>query len=331
MQSKRNFFAESGIVVLNNAIPNELVLLINNTVTSSIKEYANELTCSVEDYLASVSRWAHPCMMINQFYQWIESPLMNIASAFIGQPVRLHKINIISKSAYSDLPVPCHQDISYSREDPYEFSLWLALQDVRPSDGVLEFLPCSQKEKIEPAIDFWFPNFIDNRQLSPRWQKESIRVPVRAGDVIVFDSRIWHRSAQNTSGKNRFALVTRWSRTNYQLSVEIPEKRPSAFGMWTCAKVTQSLLIQGLEKCLQQPLDSDLAATLKLCQQWLSTNEELPFTIDRYQAQKALRAVSILHYAATHHNGGDAQGKVYAHVWHSLLRPMEQWLNPLIK
>ncbi|WP_409014043.1 phytanoyl-CoA dioxygenase family protein [Arsenophonus sp.] len=46
------------------------------------------------------------------------------------------------------MPIPYHQDISYSRDDPYEFSLWLALQDVNLSDGVLEFLPYSQKIKL---------------------------------------------------------------------------------------------------------------------------------------------------------------------------------------
>ncbi|WP_334472857.1 phytanoyl-CoA dioxygenase family protein [Arsenophonus sp. PmNCSU2021_1] len=327
MQSKRSIFEETGIVVLNNAVNRELVLLINKTVTFWINTYAKELACDIGDYLKSVSRWAHPCLMTEQFYPSIETPLMDIARAFIGGSVRLHKINIISKSAYADLPVPCHQDISYSREDPYEFSLWLALQDVNLSDGVLEFLPYSQKDKIEPAVDFWSPEFIDHKHQSAKWQKNLIKVPVKMGDVIAFDSRIWHRSAKNTSGQNRFALVTRWSRSNHPLSLDIPERIPAYFGMWTCAKVTESLLKKGLEKLSQQAVDADFATIIKLWQKQLTYQKKLPFNIDTEKTTKALAGVSILHYAATYHNGGDAQGKVYAHLWYSLLRLINQWLN----
>ncbi len=327
MQSRRRSFEEKGVMVLNDAVSDKLVFCINNIVASWIKNYADELACSPEDYMKSVSRWAHPCKMTKQLYQWIESPLTNIASKFAGGSVRLHKINIISKSAYAASPVPCHQDIAYSREDPYEFSLWLALQDVSLSDGVLEFLPYSQTGIIEPAVDFWSPDFTDSRQRSPEWQKNSISVPVRTGDIIAFDSKIWHRSAPNTSGQNRFALVTRWSRTDYQLSVAIPEIRPLFFGMWTCAGITKSLLQQGLENYLQQPAAADLATILNLWQQFLISGKELPFITDSCQVQKALREVSVLNYAAAHHNGGDAQGTIYAHLWHTLLKPMVQWNN----
>lgn len=327
MRSKRLTFEEKGVVVLKGVLDHESALLIQQIITTEIKKYADELACSVADYLASVSRWAHPCTMTSQLYQWVESLLKALASEFIGESVKLHKINIISKSAQADLHVPCHQDIAYSREDPYEFSLWLALQDVGLFDGVLEFLPYSHREKIEPAVDFWFPEFMDNRQTSFLWQHSAIAVPVQMGDAIVFDSRIWHRSALNQSGRDRFALVTRWSRINYQSPTEIPERVPTSFGMWTCAQVTQSLLQRGLEKCFQHPVNADLATYLDLWQQLLIDPGKLPFDVDKLQAKKALKGVFILNHAAAQHNGGDAQGKVYAHLWHCLLHPLSQWLN----
>ncbi|MGP1925040.1 MAG: phytanoyl-CoA dioxygenase family protein [Arsenophonus sp. NEOnobi-MAG3] len=327
MQLKRSIFEETGMVVLNNAINHELILFINKIVTFWINTYAKELGCNIGDYLKSVSRWAHPSLMIDQLYPLIETPFMDIARVFIGTSVRLHKINIISKSAYADSSIPCHQDISYSREDPYEFSLWLALQDVNLSDGVLEFLRYSQKDKIEPAVDFWSPEFIDQKQQSDKWQKNLIKVPVKMGDAIAFDSRIWHRSAQNTSGKNRFALVTRWSRSNNPLFLDIPERIPAYFGMWTCAKVTESLLKKGLEKLSQQAVCTDFTTIIKLWQKQLTYQKKLPFYINTNQTKKALKLVSILNYAATYHNGGDAQGKIYAHLWYNLLRPINQWLN----
>ncbi|WP_395971434.1 phytanoyl-CoA dioxygenase family protein (plasmid) [Candidatus Arsenophonus nilaparvatae] len=106
--------------------------------------------------------------------------------------------------------------------------------------------------------------------------KNLIKVPVKMGDVIAFDSRIWHRSAKNTSGQNRFALVTRWSRSNHPLSLDIPERIPAYFGMWTCAKVTESLLKKGLEKLSQQAVDADFATIIKLWQKQLTYQKKLP-------------------------------------------------------
>ncbi|MDR5617811.1 phytanoyl-CoA dioxygenase family protein [Arsenophonus sp.] len=328
MQTKRKIFKEQGIVILNNVVSNKLVLSINKTVIFWIHRYAKELNCNIGEYLTSVSRWAYPCLMIDNISQSIKTQLINIASEFIGSTVRLHKINIISKSTYADLPIPYHQDISYSRDDPYEFSLWLALQDVNLSDGVLEFLPYSQKDKIEPAVDFWSPNFVDDKYQSAKWQKKFIQVPIKIGDIIAFDSRIWHRSEKNISGKNRFALVTRWSRSNTQLFFDIPKISPAYFGMWTCAKVTKYLLKKGLEKLLQQYLyANDFEKIIKLWQNQLTTQKSLPFNLNLDQAKKALAGVYILHYAATYHNGGDAQGRVYAHLWNSFLSPINNWIN----
>ncbi|WMY95319.1 MAG: phytanoyl-CoA dioxygenase family protein (plasmid) [Arsenophonus sp.] len=327
MESKRKTFEKTGIIVLNQIIPKELIFFINKKITFSIESYSNELNYDVKDYLKVVSRWAFPCEMIKNFLNSIELQLINIASEFIGMSVRLHKINIISKSAYSDLPIPCHQDIAYSPNDPYEFSLWLALQDVNIYDGVLEFLPCSQNDKIEPAIDFWSPDFIDRKQQSNEWKKYSIQVPVKAGDIIIFDSKIWHRSDKNRSGKYRFALVTRWSRINYKLSFDIPKKIPAYFGMWTCSKITQSLLKKGLEKLFNKTVTNDLNQIINLWQETLISRKKIPFDLNINQAQKSLKDILILNYAAIHHNGGDAQGIVYSYLWNNLLKPISKWLN----
>ncbi|WMY94681.1 MAG: phytanoyl-CoA dioxygenase family protein (plasmid) [Arsenophonus sp.] len=327
MESKRNTFKKTGIIVLNQAISKELIFFINKKINFSIETYANELNYDAKDYLKVVSRWAFPCEMIKIFLHSIKLQLINIASEFIGMPVRLHKINIISKSAYSDLPIPCHQDIAYSENDPYEFSLWLALQDVNIYDGVLEFLPCSHNNKIEPAVDFWAPDFIDKKQNSNEWKKYSIKVPVKAGDIIIFDSKIWHRSDKNISGKYRFALVTRWSRISYKSSINIPKKIPAHFGMWTCSKITQSLLKKGLEKLFNKTVTNELNKIINIWQTTLIAKKKLPFDLDINQAKKSLQEILILNYAAIHHNGGDAQGIIYSHLWKNLLNPISNWLN----
>jgi len=329
MNETKKLFQEKGFSILKNVCCHETIESITKSVQANIKYCAAELDCSLADYLSNVSRWAHPSPVIENIYSLVISLLEKKVSDFIGEKIQLAKMNIICKSAYADKPVPCHQDIAYSRENPYEFSFWLALQDVGVEDGALEFLPASHLKKIEPAIDFWQPDFVDNMNLSAHWQQNKIAVPVQAGDAIAFDSRIWHRSAQNKSGSNRFALVTRWSRIDYQPPNDIPSKIPAAFGMWNCGKVTTTLLQQGLVHCFQMAVSAELIIYIQLWQEKLAQSVKLPFAINLTRAQKALNDVGILHRAAEHHNGGDAQGIVYANLWQHLLLSLSQWLKQL--
>lgn len=328
MESLRKKFQETGFCVLKNAFPYQLIKQINQTIQTAITRYADELECSLADYLTHVSRWLHPSRLTEPLYHWIKSPLKTLAEEFIDDEVKLAKMNIISKSAHANQPVPCHQDIAYSRENPYEFSFWLALHEVNTAAGVLEFLPGSHREEIAPAVDFWDPEFVDTLQKSTRWQHQAIAVPVQTGDIIAFDSRIWHHSAYNASGEDRFALVTRWSQKSYQPPNVIPEKIPAPFGMWTCGPVTKALLKQGLATCFQPPVVSvDWTTCIALWQKKLAESKTLPFAVNGPRAQKSLKGVSILDRAATLHNGGDAQGSVYANLWRDLLQPLSEWIN----
>jgi ectoine hydroxylase-related dioxygenase (phytanoyl-CoA dioxygenase family) len=323
-------FQEKGFTILKNICATDMVEVITKSVWKNIHYCAKQLDCSIADYIGNVSRWVHPSPVTKEIYTLAVSALEKNASDFMGAKVQIAKMNIISKSAYADKPVPCHQDIAYSRESPYQFSLWLALQDVGLEDGVLEFLPESHLKAIEPAIDFWQPDFVDNMNLSEYWQQNKISTPVCAGDAIAFDSRIWHRSAENKSGSDRFALVTRWNCIDYQPPKNIPNKFPAAFGMWTCGKITETLLQQGLMHCFQINIFTDLLAYIRLWQEKLAESIQLPFSINIVAAKKALNNVYILHRAAEQHNGGDAQGIVYANLWHHFLSPLSQWLNQLM-
>jgi ectoine hydroxylase-related dioxygenase (phytanoyl-CoA dioxygenase family) len=326
MKTAKKYFQDHGYCVLNNVYPRDQIKGIYQKIIISIRKCANELNCPLENYLTSVSRWLNPSLVTESIDAFVQTSLKQIASDFIKEEVKLSKFNIISKSAYANGPVPCHQDIAYSKEAPYEFSIWLPLDDVSLKEGVLELLPNSHLGEIKPAIDFWQPDFIDTMYLSPCWQQNFISLPVQAGDAIVFDSRIWHRSAANASGRNRFALVTRWSRINYSSSCKIPDKVPAKFGMWTCGTLTESMLQQGLLHCFQLNVATDLENYIQLWQEKLKEKQP-SFLTEFEQAQKALNNLWILHKAAQLHNGGDAQGIVYPNVWCHFLNPLSQWLS----
>ncbi len=319
MKSLKADFEENGFCVLKNSLPREQLEAIYQKILRDIAKCAHELNCSLEDYLRSVSRWVHPSPVTQSLGSFVATTLKETVSHFIEEEVKLSKFNIISKSAYANGVIPCHQDIAYSKADPYEFSLWLPLQTVSVEEGPLEFLPKSHVEKIEPPVDFWAPDFVDQMFLSSDWQKNQVVVPVQLGDMIAFDARIWHRSAKNTSGLNRFAVVSRWTRHNYHPPGNIPDKVPAKFGMWTCGLLTAFLLQRGLLNCFQIERKADLSVCIPLWQEKLSQGVALPFLIDVPQAQNALKDLMILHEASRLHNGGDAQGIIYAKAWQHFL------------
>ena len=327
MKSLKADFERNGFCVLKNAVPSEQLAAIYQNTLRDISKCAHELNCSLEDYLRSASRWVHPSPVTQRLRPFVVTTLKEIASRFIGEEVKLSKFNIISKSAHANGVIPCHQDIAYSKADPYEFSLWLPLQTVTIEEGPLEFLPKSHLESIEPAVDFWGPDFVDQMFLSAHWQQNHRIVPVQIGDMIAFDARTWHRSAKNASGLNRFALVSRWTRHTYCPPDRIPDKVPAPFGMWTCGSLTASLLQRGLLNCFQIEKEADLAICISLWKEKLNQGATLPFLIDVSEAQKALKDLMILHQASELHNGGDAQGVIYANAWRHFLSILSEWLR----
>lgn len=327
MKNLKVDFEKNGFCILKNSLPSEQLEAIYQNLLTDIAKCAHELNCSLEDYLRAVSRWVDPSPITQSLRSFVETTLKEIVSDFMGEEVKLSKFNIISKSAYANGVIPCHQDIAYSKADPYEFSLWLPLQTVSIEEGSLEFLPKSHVQKIEPPVDFWTPDFVDQMFLSSDWQKNHVVVPVQLGDMIAFDARIWHRSAKNTSGLNRFALVSRWTRHTYCPPHNIPDKVPAKFGMWTCGSLTALLLQRGLLSCFQMEKKADLSLCIPLWQQKLNQDVALPFLIDVFRAQKALQDLRILHEASQLHNGGDAQGVIYANAWHHFLSALFEWLG----
>ncbi len=320
-------FLKSGFCVLENVYGAAEVEKIYHKIHLKIEDCANELNCRKIEYLRNISRWVDPSPLTSTIYPLMNNHFSKVATNLMGQEVQLEKVNIISKSPYAAGPVPCHQDIAYSKTNPYQFSLWLALQDVNLADGTLEFLPGSQLEAITPAIDFWQPNFEDKIHASSHWQENFVSVPVKAGDIIAFDSRIWHRSGKNQSNHYRFALVSRWRAIDYVPPLDIPEKIPVEFGMWNCGQRTEYILKQGLLYCFDINASANLETYIHLWQENLNNKMPLKFSVDLPQVQKALKDLWILHRATQLHNGGDAQGVVYPNLWHIFLTPLSNWLH----
>jgi hypothetical protein len=316
-------FALEGYAVCKGVLGDDELKALRNSLDQSLAACAKQLQCSLEDYLSAVSRWADPSLVTTGFHGSVLETIKCVSEQLVLEQIELKKLNVIGKNAHCTGETPFHQDIVYSPNDPYQFSAWLALNDVTESCGPLEVIPKSHLQSIKPAVDFWSPDYFPDSL----FEAGAVKIPVKAGDVIFFDSRLWHGSRKNFDRAQRYAFVTRWKTRSWKLTEKLPPIEPLFFGMWTCGGETKKLLDAGMRKFFEEQEDS---FTL-LLDKWLRRlkGAHLPFSYDSTKAQEALKKVKILHLASEKHYGGDAIGEVYKHLWNVFLYPLSLSLSEI--
>lgn len=320
LEAKKRDLAHHGYTIIPSVISKNLCHHLCTSIRDSLSTCAQEIGCPYDDYMRSASRWSDPSLVTHDCKEVLIPPLKDLLSLFLSH-CTLVKLNIISKTSHSSGPIPLHQDISYSPQNPYQYSAWLALTDAPLESGPLEVLKASHQWPIRSAIDFWDPEYKETRIL--RNQKRE-KLPVVCGDLIIFDSRLWHGSGPTSITHERFAFVTRWVSQTY-VPPFVPPIRPAPFGMWTCKDKAHEILSESWTHLFEDP-PSSFESLLSL---WEETLEKsiFPFIPRQQQALLDLRRVRILHEAHTLHNGGDAQGLLYKSLWISLLTPLKENLH----
>jgi ectoine hydroxylase-related dioxygenase (phytanoyl-CoA dioxygenase family) len=316
-------YHEKGYAVVKRAIPKNTAVDLRQITEREIDTCAKQLGCLKEDYLTSVSRWADPSPVTAGVSPLILEKLHEVAQKFIKKPVHLNKMNIICKNAHCTGTVPYHQDISYSPQDPYEFSMWVALNDISGDSSPLEVIPESHLLPLKPAVDFWSPHYEQDTSLKLRARK----LILEAGDAVFFDSRLWHGSGTNRDLSSRYALAARWSSEDWSFSELIPPIEPDFFGLWTSGKMTEDLLAEGLSVLFRRS-EADFIKLLDVWMQYLQESS-LPFVIDISSALESFKNLKILHLAHIHHNGGDAIGTVYRNFWEIFLSPLKSYVSEI--
>jgi ectoine hydroxylase-related dioxygenase (phytanoyl-CoA dioxygenase family) len=313
-------YHEKGYAVVKHIIPKNTAVNLRQITEREIDTCAKQLGCLKEDYLTSVSRWVDPSPVTAGVGSCILEKLHEVAQKFIKNPVHLRKMNIICKNAHCIGSVPYHQDISYSPQDPYEFSMWVALNDISGDSSPLEVIPESHLLPVKPAVDFWSPHYEPDISLNLRAKK----LILESGDAVFFDSRLWHGSGENKDLSSRYALAARWSSENWKFNKPIPPIEPNFFGLWTSGKMTEDLLSEGLNVLFRRS-EPDFIKLIDTWMQYLHENS-LPFLSDTGSALASFKDLKVLHLAHIHHNGGDAIGTVYRNFWEKFLSPLKSYV-----
>ncbi|WP_341759851.1 phytanoyl-CoA dioxygenase family protein [Candidatus Tisiphia endosymbiont of Ptychoptera albimana] len=308
---------KNGFFIIKNMIPVELITKSLSNIKNKISELSQELDVPIFDYLNCTGRWDTSSQITKTVPQILNKIIKNYLETLLQCQVLEKKSNVICKTADLIDAVPFHQDISYSFNEPYHFSVWLALNDVSNTSGALQIIKDSHNWAIEPLVDFWNPYFVDKYS---NWSSDQIEtLPISAGDAIVFDSKLWHGSDKNIDAKDRFAYVTRWIIKKQSFPC-IPKPQHSNFGMLNCGTLTESILRKYLLLFDQQQNveQKNMAELIKIWLIFLTSTLSIP-EVNIIKAKQDLYKLLILHQASTLHNAGDISGKIYKNLWFSLL------------
>jgi hypothetical protein len=114
--------------------------------------------------------------------------------------------NFVIKTSMPGHELPMHQDITLIDETKSSpINIWIALEDVNIENGPVCVVP-----KTQYFFPPWRSNFSEQNisDLSKDLKQYAVPVCMKAGDILVFDSRLLHYSMPNVSGKDRIGAVT---------------------------------------------------------------------------------------------------------------------------
>ncbi|MDP3936265.1 MAG: phytanoyl-CoA dioxygenase family protein [Alphaproteobacteria bacterium] len=311
-------FKADGYIVFPEIISRVDSGAILKNIENVIKQCALDLKISESRYLKVISRWQNPSKVTDCVPKYIFESVQQRLEAIIQAPLVINRWNIIIKNKFAYGSIPCHQDISYSKANPYFCSTWIPLNTIQDGSGGIKVLPGSHKDSIQPAIDFWRPDFIDHMRRSKVWKERAKSLYLDPGDVVVFHSQLWHGSDPNTLRLDRYSLVIRWE-LKQSIKYDIPPFPESKFGMMTCGKATEQILREEMSFFVKS---SNIVSRSDVLQWWIDNLDNLllsQLNINKTKARNALIDLDILDKAAKLHNGGDAEGKVYKTLWKLLL------------
>jgi hypothetical protein len=142
------------------------------------------------------------------FGAWLKNPLFErVARACIPEPtIALYRAVLFAKGARGGSELPWHQDAGVfwglDRDPPLQ--IWTALDDTPEAAGCVDVLPGSHLSGLATPLGGVVPdNLVKERGAAERL----VRVPARAGEVLLLHNYLWHRSQRNVTGKPRRAFT----------------------------------------------------------------------------------------------------------------------------
>lgn len=137
--------------------------------------------------------------------------ILDVIAELLGTPLYLsqaHHNCVMFKDRQYGSETGWHQDMRYWRFDrPDLITAWFALTDAGPEAGCLYFVPGSHRLNFSPgqfdSEQFFRADLTANAELL----QTATAVPLAAGDVVLFHSRLLHAAYNNQASQTRTSLI----------------------------------------------------------------------------------------------------------------------------
>lgn len=147
-----------------------------------------------------------------EFREWMLEPSIRpILKQVLGETPVLtlaHHNSIMTKMPSGSTETCWHQDRRYWRfENDDLVSVWLALDEEREANGVLQFIPGSHKLKLTPEQFDAKSCFLTGTPENELIIANSVQYDLHQGDVVLFHCKTLHHAYANRTDKPKISFV----------------------------------------------------------------------------------------------------------------------------
>ena len=140
------------------------------------------------------------------FLTWLNNAFFaRIVRAVVGDAVSMYRAILMTKAARGGTVLPWHQDAGkfwgLDRDPPIQ--IWTALDDAPEDGGCVEVIEGSHLGGLATPLGGLVPKAIAR---DANAEARAIRIPARAGDVLVLHNLVWHGSGVNHTDQTRRAF-----------------------------------------------------------------------------------------------------------------------------
>jgi hypothetical protein len=133
--------------------------------------------------------------------------VVRILRELVGENVEFLSVKPVFKNSATTFASPWHQDWHYWLGAP-KISVWIALDDATPENGCLKMIPGSHRKPLAPQTQnraIGFAHYFDDDSLQGMPVET---LAVKRGDAVFFHDLTIHASHPNTSGADRWSLIS---------------------------------------------------------------------------------------------------------------------------
>ncbi|WP_354685290.1 phytanoyl-CoA dioxygenase family protein [Cupriavidus necator] len=146
------------------------------------------------------------------FRRWAtDSRLVSVVQALLGEPACItlaHHNCVMTKHPHYGSQTGWHRDTRYwSFAKPELVTVWLALGDEDERNGVLRVIPGSHQAQLEPGQLDPAEFLIEAHPASQPLLQAAQPLALHRGDVLCFDSRLFHAAGRNESNAVKLSVA----------------------------------------------------------------------------------------------------------------------------